>query len=38
MPAYESGGQVDHELGDEVDLTPEQVAELERQGYTLEKL
>ena len=38
MPAYESGGQVDHELGDEVDLTPEQLAELERQGYTLEKL
>lgn len=38
MPAYESGGQVDHELGDEVDLTPEQVAELEKQGYTLEKL
>ena len=38
MPGYESGGQVNHELGDELDLTPEQLAELKRQGYTLEKL
>jgi hypothetical protein len=35
---YEDGGDTDYELGDELDLTPEQVAELEGYGYTLEQV
>jgi hypothetical protein len=35
---YEDGGDIDYELGDELDLTPEQAAELEKYGYTLEQV